>query len=85
MTLSKSKFHRLVGGRFFTVEFIKRNGDTRRMTARLDVRKYLRGGEGIRKPGLVTVWDCGKQSYRSFYLNSVYSLRANGKIYGGAR
>lgn len=86
MNISKSNFRRLVGNKFFTATFVKANGETRRMTARLGVRKYLRGtGASKQTRGLVTVWDCGKQSYRSFHLSAVRSLRANGKIYGGAR
>lgn len=54
-------------GRFFQVTFIKRDGTTRHMTARLGVRKHVRGtgmAYSPRDKGLMTVWDTVKKEYR---------------------
>lgn len=83
MTLSQLK--RIAGGKFFTAYFTKQNGERRRMTCRFGVKRYLRGGISSRKPGLAVVWVCDARAYRSFYLTPDVIIRANGKIYGGAR
>lgn len=57
---------RLVGNAFFTVYFEKANGEMRRLTGRLGVKKYLCGGERTASKGVVVVWDCAKRGYRSF-------------------
>lgn len=72
-------------GKFFSVKFIKRtNGQTRKMTARLGVTKYLKGGS---KPfsdsvhSLITVYDCQAKGYRSIPLDAVIELKVNGVTY----
>ena len=72
-------FKQLVGGQFFAVEFEKKtNGETRRMVARLGVRKYQQGRGRSEKPGLVCVWDILAKEYRSFYINSLRRLKFSG-------
>jgi len=47
-------------GAFFTVTFVKKDGTTRTMNARLGVTRYLKGGELPYDPkpkGLLPVWD----------------------------
>ena len=55
-----------VGNAFFTVFFQKQNGEWRRLTGRLGVKRHLRGGERKGSTHLVTVWDCAARGYRSF-------------------
>ena len=72
-------FKQLVGGQFFAVEFEKKgNGETRRMVARLGVRKFQQGRGRHKKPGLVCVWDVVARQYRSFYIQSLRRLRFSG-------
>lgn len=72
-------FKQLVGGKFFAVEFRKKtDGETRRMVARLGVRKFQQGAGRYEKPGLVCVWDLVARQYRSFYINSLRRLRFDG-------
>lgn len=70
-------------GRFFSVDFEKKNGEKRHMTARLGVKKHLRGGhsplEG--KPEFVTVFDAVKGEYRAITLDKVSHVRVNGTDY----
>lgn len=79
MKNSVQAFRKLVGGKFFAVEFEKKGtGETRRMIARLGVRKYQQGRGRSEKPGLVCVWDVVASQYRSFYINSLRRLKFSG-------
>ena len=73
-------------GRFFSVEYIKRtNGQLRRMTCRLGVKRYLNGGSLKFSPkdrGLLCVWDCRKKSYRMINLETLMNLKTGGSNYG---
>lgn len=60
-------------GKFFSVEFTKKDGTLRLMLCRTGVKKYLvpnarpmRKAEGVQK-----VYDVHKKAYRSFRLDSV--------------
>lgn len=68
-------------GKFFVCSFVKKNGEHRRMVARLGVRKYLRGGENMLAghPHLVTVWDTEKRDYRCINTNTVTGFKC-GKL-----
>lgn len=71
------------GNRFFTVEFLKKDGTIRRMNCRTGVKKHLTGNGTPRpqKPGLVTVYDVQAKGYRSFYIGKLISLTIGGKTY----
>lgn len=71
----------LTGGKIFSVDFIKSNGDRRRMRARTGVRSYLKGGERAYNPadyGLITVFDMNKKAYRSIPAERVIRIKVNG-------
>lgn len=70
-------------GKIFTVTFIKKDGTERVLTGRLGVTKHLVGGENTvaHKPEYLTVFDMQKGGYRNVNLDTVMSLRANGKEY----
>jgi len=70
-------------GKIFTVTFIKKDGSERVLTGRLGVTKHLVGGENTvaHKPEYLTVFDMQKGDYRNVNLDTVTSLRANGKEY----
>lgn len=70
-------------GKFFTVTFIKKDGNTRVMNARLGVKVYLRGGQlayDAEEKGLIPVWDpkahkeTGK-GYRMVSVNTITNLK----------
>ena len=68
------------GGRIFTVRFVKRtNGEERRMTCRLGVKKALRGGTPAYDPrsyNLMTVYDVRARDYRSVNLETVFDIKS---------
>ena len=71
-------------GRFFGVEFQKRDGTVRQMQARLGVTKHLRGGEKAYSDaakGILTVFSADARGYRSIRLDSILSLVVNGTTY----
>lgn len=75
------QFKREVKGKFFSVTFIKKDGTLREMTARLGVKKHLRGGPskdlGV---NMLTVFDVQKKAYRTVNFEQLISLRYNGKM-----
>lgn len=70
-------------GKIFTVTFIKKDGSERVLTGRLGVTKHLVGGENTvaHKPEYLTVYDMQKGDYRNVNLDTVMSMRCNGKEY----
>lgn len=86
----ESRFEEIIGtdGKIFSVVFKKKNSELRKMICRKGVSRYLIGSTGKGKTpvkGLINVWDTqvstGKSAYRSFYADSIVSLKAHGKVY----
>jgi hypothetical protein len=72
----------LSNGRFFTVTFIKKDGSTRRMTARTGVKKHLRGGTNKNtNPNHLIVWSVADKGYRTVDINAITKLTFNGETY----
>jgi len=68
-------------GRFVTVTFIKANGKERTINGRLFVEAYLKNKCDPQQADtneLVTIWDRQIKAYRSFNINRVISLSAEG-------
>ena len=63
-----------MGGKFFTVEFIKRDGTTRVMLCKVGVTKYLKGGKRTVGNDVQVVFDMHKMQYRSFRYDSVIRI-----------
>ena len=63
-----------LGGKFFSVEFIKRDGTTRVMLCRVGVTKYLKGGKRTVGNDIQVVFDIHKMQYRSFRYDSVIKI-----------
>jgi hypothetical protein len=77
--MNKKLFKNLVGNKFFTVVFRKKDGTLRTMNARLGVKKHLKGGKKLYdKANLVTVYDITKKGYRTVNLDSVQEIKASG-------
>jgi hypothetical protein len=71
-------------GKFFTVTFIKKDGTTRVMNARLGVKAYLKGGELPYDPeskGLIPVYDVKTGDYRMVNVNTITKLKIGNKEY----
>jgi len=71
-------------GKFFTVVFIKKDGSPRTMNARLNVRKYLKGGELKYNPyemGYIPVYDMAAQGYRMVNTKTIKTLQIGNKTY----
>lgn len=66
-------------GRFFSVEFVKKDGSNRKMVARLGVTYDSKTGEGMGwdplSRGYLPVWDAQKKDFRMVTLNTVKKLR----------
>ena len=63
-----------LGGKFFSVEFIKRDGTTRLMLCRVGVTKFLKGGKRTVGNDVQVVFDIHKMQYRSFRYDSVIKI-----------
>jgi len=85
--ISKDQAEQLIRntkGKFFTVTFIKKDGTTRVMNARLGVKAYLKGGElpyDAASKGLIPVFDIPKRSYRMVNLNTITDLKIGNNTY----
>jgi len=70
-------------GKFFSVEFVKKDGSTRKMTARLGVRKGINGKGLAFNPAekdLMVVWATDKKNYRFINLKTITALKVNGIV-----
>jgi len=72
-------------GAIFGVDFIKRTtGELRKMTARLGVKKHLKGGVAAYDAAakdLIFVYDITAEGYRSIALDAITALRIGGEQY----
>jgi len=66
------------GGKFFSVEFTKKDGTTRVMLCKVGVTKYLRGGKRTVGDDFQVVFDMQKMLYRCFRYDSV--VKINNKL-----
>lgn len=70
-------------GKYFSVVFTKKDGSARRMTARLGVKKGLKGKGMNYDPddkGLMVVWDVQKGEYRMVNLSTIISFKCGSKV-----
>ncbi len=65
-------------GKFFSVSFIKKDGTTRKMTARLGVKKDIKG-VGLKfnpsEKNLIVVFDIHKKAYRMINLSTIFKFK----------
>jgi len=75
-------FIRRLGGKIFTIEFVKKNGKIRKMNCRKGVHK---GVKGTRRSGTGTwsssikVFDMQKGQFRHINLSKAFWMKADGK------
>jgi len=79
-----SEIRGLAEGTFFSVQFIKKNGDVRDMVCRLGVKKGVTG-EGmkydpsdVKYGGLLPVFDVQKNAFRMINLSTITKLQIKG-------
>ena len=80
-TIDRTKLLRLIDstkGKFFTVDFTRKDGTLRTMTCRLGSTSKLKGG--INKTDIV-VYAAIKMEYRTLNLNTIFRVRAGGTYY----
>lgn len=77
------KMIRATNGKFFSVDFIKSNGELRHMTARLGVKKHLKGGESTikHKENLIGCFDSVNNGYRCINANTLQQVKIAGVEY----
>ena len=66
---------------FFSVEFIKKNGELRKMVARLGVKKGVKGVGLSFDPTakrLLCVYDVQKQGFRMIRIDTIQSIQIKG-------
>lgn len=87
--MNKQQLEDMVGGRFFHVTFIKKDGSVRNMNARLGVKKYIKGtgttSNTPRPANIVTVFDMKVKQYRAFDLDRVYNVVQGNRVMFGDR
>ena len=71
-------------GKFFTVTFVKKDKSIRKMTARIGVRKGVKG-VGLKfnaeDKNLKVVWSCDAENFRMINLDTILSIKFKGKTY----
>ena len=68
----------------FSVVFLKKNGEIRRMNCMLGVKKHLKGGKLKFSPlerGYLVVLDTKKKAYRMINLNTISNITSKGVEY----
>ena len=91
MEISKEEARELIkgsGGQFVSVEFVKKNGDVRKLNGRMGVHssKYapLKNVGLAYNPdeyGLVGIFDAQNKGYRMININTLLVMKIDGKEY----
>ena len=91
MEISKEEARELIkgsGGQFVSVEFIKKNGDIRKLNGRMGVHssknaplKNIGLAYNPNDYGLVSIFDVQKKAYRMINLNTLSKLKMKGETY----
>ena len=71
-------------GTIFSVVFLKKNGEIRRMNCMLGVKKHLKGGKLKFNPlerGYLVVLDTQKKAYRMINLETISNINMKGVEY----
>ena len=83
LKVNYNELKQVLGNKFFTVTFIKNNGETRKLNGRLGVTKHLKGGTksfSDKDHNIITVFDLKKKAYRSFHIDTVIDIKFKGGI-----
>lgn len=75
------RFRELVGGQFFTVKFVKKDGTDRIMTCRLGVKKHSSGGPQTADPDKYIVgWEPATKQYRNINIETLQWVKCRGMV-----
>lgn len=85
-TIDRMKLRRLINnanGKFFTVDYRKKDGTLRTMTCRLGVASNLKGGTNTidMKTHLEVIYEATKRQYRTINLSTIFRVRVGGTYY----
>lgn len=78
-----NKIREKAGDTFFSVEFIKKNGDLRKMVCRLNVKKGVTGAGMSYDPtskGLLCVYDVQKEGFRMINIDTIQHIQIRGEV-----
>jgi len=80
VVLAAAAIKAVESGKFFSVEFVKKDGSVRKMNCRGGVKKYLKGGDSTIKhiDNLVSVFDMQAKQYRCFDVSRLNMVRFGG-------
>ena len=79
--LSLSTVLENTNGRFFTVEFTKKDGTVRKMNARLGVKKHLKGGAcTLNREQFIIVFDMQAKGYRAINRDTILTVSCDGVL-----
>lgn len=79
--LSLSTVLENTNGRFFTVEFTKKDGTVRKMNARLGVTKHLKGGDcTLNREQFIIVFDMQAKGYRAINRDTILTVSCDGVL-----
>lgn len=79
--LSLSTVLENTNGRFFTVEFTKKDGTVRKMNARLGVTKHLKGGDcTLNREQFIIVFDVQAKGYRAINRDTILTVSCDGVL-----
>lgn len=70
-------------GTILSVVFKKKNGDIRKLNGRLEVKKFLKGGENTvaHIDKYITIFDLINKGYRNVNIDTVSEMNVHGKHY----
>lgn len=73
-------------GKFFTVEFVKKDGSIRKMNCRTGVTRHLRAREGVGSSTAhiekyVTVYDVHAKGYRTINVDQLRSFKCGKMVF----
>ena len=75
------RFREFVGGRFFTVKFVKKDGTARIMTCRIGVKKYSNGRPQTADPDKYIVgWETATKQYRNINIETLQWVKCRGMV-----
>lgn len=72
-------------GKFFSICYTNKKGETKNYTCRMGVKKHLRGGEKFFIPDSVTVYSVtsGNTGYKTFVREQINSIRVGTTVWTG--
>lgn len=69
-----------IGGKFFSLRFIKKDGSIREINCRLGVHTHVKGTGASYDPakfGMITVYDVKHKGYRNVTINKIIGIKLN--------